>query len=191
MRTHWRWGREEGGRASWCLSSFVRRGVVSRGLGSTPPSTRRRVRLPPLRREPAPAISRGHLSCRVFSRAQDHEGFPLTPRSERSGWRRRRRRRGRRTDTRHVGQEHLCAQRRCVSPKHVYSDLIYRSAGESGWLVYKEAGGGEKKSLVSRAGPGATSLRQMGPSCPLWRIMKVIFKGLEKRSIWKPAKPLF
>lgn len=72
------------------------------------------------------------------------------------------------TSDRHAtrrAREHLCAQRRCVSPKHVYSDLIYRSVGESGWLVYKEAEGGG--SLVSRAGPGATSLRQMGPSCPL------------------------
>lgn len=31
--------------------------------------------------------------------------------------------------------KHLCAQQRYVSSKHVYSELIYRSVGETGgWL---------------------------------------------------------
>lgn len=126
---------------SWCLSSFARQGVVSRGLGLTPLSTRR-WRLPTTAFWAAPSISRGHLSYRFFARRRPR-GVPLTAcAAERvggggGGWGGDGGRVFQTRDT--VGLKHLCAQQRYVSSKHVYSELIYRSVGGNRGLV---VGGG-------------------------------------------------
>lgn len=114
----------------WCLSSFARQGVVSRGLGLTLLSTQL-WRLPPLRSEPhplSPAVIYHIGFCTLKTTRGSINGMCGESGWRRWGWEGL-------SDTRYVGLKHLCAQQRYVSSKHVYSELIYRSVGETGgWL---------------------------------------------------------